>query len=85
MSPNITINARSIKNKFSEFVAHLSVLIVKITFILIPETWLSETSDVMFELAGFKSLNYYLKVGSMKFYFLGHISTNILNKTGKFL
>ena len=80
----LTINARSIKNKFSEFVAHLSVLKVKITFIFITETWLSETSDVLFELAGYKSLNFYRGVGRggcMKFYYLEHISTNILNQS----
>ena len=78
----MTMNARSLSNKFTEFLSYLSSLQQKITFILITETWLNEANDTLFEIPGYKSHNYFRTSGvggGMKLYFLDHITSNIFS------
>ena len=79
----LTINMRSLKNKFQEFFVHLSGMRVKITFVLITESWLNPDSDVMFELPGYKSFNFYRPRGiggGLKLYCLEHISVQKIDQ-----
>ena len=55
----MTINMRSVCNKFNEFIGHLSKLKGNITFILLTETWLSEAVDLLYEIPGYISYNMY--------------------------
>ena len=79
----LTINMRSIKNKFQELVAHLTGFKERISFILVTETWLSKELDIMFELPGYKSLNYYRphgRGGGIKLFYLDHFFTQKLEQ-----
>ena len=59
----LTINARSISNKFPEFLGYLAGLKHMLSFILVTETWLCESNDFLFEIPGYTSFNFYRKVG----------------------
>ena len=77
----MTVNARSISNKFSEFLGYVSMLKFKLSFILITESWLSESSDFLLEIPGYNSFNYYRKCGrggGLKFYVLKSINCKII-------
>ena len=77
----LTMNARSLANKFSEFVAHLSSLKCKKIFILVTETWFSPNNDATFELPGYNSFNFYRngKGDGLKLYVLNSITTHETN------
>ena len=75
-----SINARSIVNKFPEFLVQLSATKVKFTFILIVETWLNEINDRGFELEGYDSVSYYRpnrQGGGLKLYYLNNIDVTL--------
>ena len=72
----VSINVRSLSNKFGELVGLLSSLKTKFTFIILCETWLNETGDVGFEITGYKSTFLYRvgsKEGGIKIYYLENI------------
>ena len=77
----LMMNARSIKNKFSEFVLYVTSLKAKATYILITETWLNECSDFMYEIPGYKSINYYRmgrNGGGMKLFLLTPLRSGLV-------
>ena len=53
------VNARSILNKFGEFLAHIKLLKYRITFIVIVKSWLKPETDVALEIPGYKSCSLY--------------------------
>ena len=74
------INMRSVANKFSELVAYLNMLKTKFTFIVLTETWLTDSSDFGYEIDGYDSvsLNRNLRPGGgLKIFYLEHISVEI--------
>ena len=74
-------------SKFSEIEAHLSQTKIKISFIIIVETWLSDCNCDAFELSGYKSysLNRRLQGGGIKIYAVNDISTcKIFQITGEY-
>ena len=81
----LTINVRSLSNKFSEFLSYIESIKEKIGFILVTESWLNRSSDVTFEIPGYKSFNYYRndhssrnrRGGGMKLYVLDQIDTSV--------
>ena len=83
----LTINVRSISNKFSEFLSYIESAKSKISFILVTESWLDRSTDVTFEIAGYKSYNYYRndhcsisrRGGGMKLYVLEHIEACVID------
>ena len=83
----LTINVRSLTNKFSEFLSYIESVKGKISFILVTETWLNRSSDVALEIPGYNSFNYYRndhssverKGGGMKLYVLDHFETNVID------
>ena len=54
----LTINARSLKNKFNEFLCKISLLKEKFSFIVITETHLNKDSDFNYEIPTYKSENF---------------------------
>ena len=82
------INARSLSNKFCELTAHLSMVSKKFSFIIITECWLSERSDVGFEIPGYKSFGIYRnnrRGGGIKLYYLNTLVADIVSEvTGCF-
>ena len=73
----LCLNARSIVNKFAEFVAHLHELDNKFSFILITETWLDSSRDKAFEIDGYKSISLYRESrrgGGLKIYYLDSLT-----------
>ena len=74
----LSVNMRSITNKFSEFQANLAVLKHRFTFILITETWLNVEKDYVLELDGYKSMSYYRdgRGGGLKLYYLEHVKVH---------
>ena len=77
----LCLNARSISNKFSEFVAHLNELKGKFTFILITETWLNSSKDKAFELHGYKSISLHRensRGGGIKIYYRSDLNVQPL-------
>ena len=72
----LTINARSLKNKFNEFLCKISLLKEKFSFIVITETHLNKDSDFNYEIPSYKSENFYRlgnNGGGIKLYYLDHI------------
>ena len=55
----LCVNARSIFNKFGEFLGHIKLLKYRITFIVIVESWLKLETDVALEIPGYKSCSLY--------------------------
>ena len=76
----MTINMRSVCNKFNEFIGHLSKLKGNITFILLTETWLSEAVDLLYEIPGYISYNMYRngRGGGLKLYVLENLKFKVL-------
>ena len=69
----MTVNARSLSNKFTEFTGHLSGLKHKLAFILVTESWLNESKDFLLEIPGYNSYYFYRnrrRGGGLKFYVL---------------
>ena len=83
----MTINVRSISNKFSEILSYIESIKEKTSFILITETWLNRNTDVTFEIPGYKSFNYYRNDhsererigGGMKLYVLEQINASTID------
>ena len=83
----LTINVRSLSNKFSEFLSYIEGIKEKISFILVTESWLNRSSDITFEIPGYKSFNYYRndnsatnrRGGGLKLYVLDHLDTSIID------
>ena len=79
----LSVNARSIVNKFPEFLAHLSLSKIKYTFILVVESWLNESNDKGFDIDGYKCVTYYRpnrRGGGLKLYYLGNIQVDICDE-----
>lgn len=80
----LSVNARSIGNKFSEFLSHLSEAKRKFTFIVVSETWLTESRDFSYEIDGYSSLSIYRpeghRGGGIKIYHLNTISVTKIER-----
>ena len=77
----LSINMRSLFNKFAEFLAHLTLLKHKFTLIVITESWLSENRDVGFEIDGYLSQAIYRNGrtgGGIKIYYQKHINIEVI-------
>ena len=72
----MTINMRSLRNKFAELQVHLALLKKKISIIVITESWLSENNDLGYELCGYESVSLYRDGigGGIKIYYLNGIT-----------
>ena len=81
----LTINVRSLSNKFSEFLSYIEGIKEKISFILVTESWLNRSSDITFEIPGYKSFNRNdnsatnRRGGGLKLYVLDHLDTSIID------
>ena len=80
----LCVNARSLRNKFSEFVSHLSVSRAKFSFLIVTETWLKSNNDFAYEIDGYNSSAVYRadNVGSgggIKIYYLNSINVEVVN------
>ena len=51
----LTINMRSLAGKFPELVSHLKLLNRKFSIVILVETWLSDATDIAFEIEGYNS------------------------------
>ena len=71
----LCINVRSLIRKFAELQAHLNLLKIKPTFILLVETWLRPDNDYALELVGYKSCSVYRDSigGGIKLYYRENI------------
>ena len=78
----IGINVRSLSSRYHELVAHLNIIRNKPTMIVLTETWLSENSDIAFDIEGYKSLSIYRdgKGGGIKIYFLDCIKATVIDE-----
>ena len=77
----LSLNARSIGNKFSELISTLKISKCKFTFIIIVETWLKEHSDVNLNIKGYKSVSLYRdgsrRGGGIKIYYADCLTVTI--------
>ena len=55
-----TVNVRGLTSRFSELSAYIGTMKIRVTFIVITETWLRNDSECAFELVGYKSLSIYV-------------------------
>ena len=51
----LTVNARSITGKFADLITNLNLIRKRFTFIIITESWLTEESNFVLEINGYKS------------------------------
>ena len=74
------LNIRSIKNKFAEFISHLSLLEYRPTFLILCETWLSAANDYGFEISGYDSKAIYRngRGGGIKIYYIAGLNVQVL-------
>ena len=78
----LSVNVRSICNKFSELEAIIENLKHKYTFILITETWLKEDTDVFYDLQGYKAISLYRSGrvgGGLKLYYQDNLNVTIID------
>ena len=78
----MSMNIRSITGKFSEFVSHLNLVGNRFTFIVVTETWLSESTDFGFDIEGYRCISVYRenrRGGGIKIYYLDTIKASIMN------
>ena len=85
----LSMNIRSMHNKFSEFKAHLSSSKINFTFIVLTETWASESNDIGFDIEGYKCLSLYRgnnqRGGGIKIYYLENLAVSTIDEeTGIF-
>ena len=79
----LTVNGRSIGNKFSNLLAKLNIAKKRFTFIVITETWLKSDSDFVLEIDGYKSCSIVRptkRAGGIKLYYLDYISIEVINR-----
>ena len=79
----ISINMRSIVGKFGEFVSYLNVVKKPFTFIVLTETWLSESTDYGYDIEGYESLSVYRcnqRGGGIKIYHQINTKVDILDE-----
>ena len=77
------MNARSITGKFSDLIANLNLIRKRFTFIIITESWLTEKSNFVLEINGYKSntLNGVGRTGGgTQIFYLGYIITDVLRQ-----
>ena len=53
--PVLTVNARSITGKFADLITNLNLVRKRFTFIIITEYWLTDESNFVLEINGYKS------------------------------
>ena len=77
----LCVNLRSMIGKFSELVAHLNIIKNKFTFIIITETWLSESIDFALDIDGYHSKALYRNNngGGIKIYYLKNIKCSTID------
>ena len=83
----LTINVRSLSGKFPEFQLFLERLKFKFTFIFLTEVWLSDATDVGFQLSGYHSVSVNRNDlgGGIKLYYAEYLQvTKIETLTGVF-
>ena len=85
----LSLNARSISNKFPELLGFLGYIRThKFTFILITESWLTPGNDINFEIPGYKSVSMYRSVhsgGGIKLYYSDVVQISVVGEfTGEF-
>ena len=77
------MNVRSIGNKFSNHLADLNIVRKRFTFIVIPETWLKNGSDLVLEFDGYKSCSEVRPIkraGGIKLYYSDYNSIGVINR-----
>ena len=78
----LSMNIRRMTGKFSEFISHLNLVGKRFTFIVITETWLSESTDIGFDNEGYRCVSVYRgdrRGGGIKIYYLDAIKASIMN------
>ena len=74
----LSLNARSIGCKFSEFISTLKISQCQFTFIIIVETWLKEPTDINLNIEGYKSVSLYReghrRGGGIKIYYIDNLT-----------
>ena len=77
----ISVNMRSMKNKFSEFKAHLASCKIRFAIIILTETWVTEIEDYTFDLDGYNCISLYrpngVRGGGIKIY---HFDSLLVNR-----
>ena len=58
----LSMNMRSMQNKFTKFLAHLAYVKEKFTFILLTEIWVNRRSDYLYDIEGYDCLHFMGKI-----------------------
>ena len=75
-------NIRSCRKNFSQLQTFLNSLMVTFSIIILVETWLSESTDVMFQLNGFDVFNLFRNDngGGIKVYITHQLKASVINE-----
>ena len=79
----LTVNARSITGKFADLITNLNLIIKRFTFIIITESWLTEESNFILEINGYKShtLNRVGRTGGgIKIFYFKYIIAEVISQ-----
>ena len=78
----LSINMRSLNNKYTELLAYLTKTAKKFTFICLTEVWLRKSTNVDFEIDGYDSVSILRenrRGGGIKIYYLNTIEANVID------
>ena len=83
----LSMNIRSMHNKFSELKAHLACCKVKFSFIILTETWVVKKNDYNFDIEGYKCASLYRndnqRGGGIKLFYREDLPVTVITeKTG---